>query len=447
MPAVLTAVTGVTASSTARIAARVRGSRSALPLAICVLYAVFQLVAGPQWTLFPDSYRYARAAEQYLGASREEAHRTALVAFCASRADRAAHDEQLKPMVHESRHALRTGAERSCLNRWIDAPDITTGDPRYQAIFSGRPGYPLLAAPFVGAFGVLKGMRLLGVFLAAGGSLLVFGLLGCAGLNRRAAAVGQVAFLVTPLGWWSAQALGEGLFTVCVLCVLWGGLLLLRHRSMVKGTVLVALGYVAGGVTRYSSALVLAAALGTAATWALCRNRPSRHRGTVVLAAASAVAAGGVVAAIRILGLASSQATLQDTFTHHFDAPEIADPWSALLGLAVRFARDWIGQQAGLPYFLVLMALAAWALARHGKGLGLLALATAFTGASAVVAHPLVQEADRLGVLMWTPIVLGLPLLVDRHWSSVPMTETEPRRAGPPRPGTRTEDRPAGRDR
>ncbi|MFF2381867.1 hypothetical protein [Streptomyces sp. NPDC058108] len=444
MPAVLTAPT---ASPTARIAARVRGSRSALPLAICALYAVFQLVAGPQWTMFPDSYRYARAAEQYLGASREEAHRTALAAFCASRSDRAAHDERLQPMVHESRSALKAAAERSCLDRWKDAPDITTGDPRYQAIFSGRPGYPLLAAPFVGAFGVLQGMRLLGAVMAAGGSLLVFGLLGCAGLSRRAAAVGQVAFLATPLGWWSAQALSEGLFTVCVLGVLWGGLLLLRGRSLVRGSALVTVGYLAGGVTRYSSALVLAAVLGAAATWALCLRPSWRHRGTAVLAVSSALAAAGVLAAMRFLGLASSQATLQDTFTHHFDAPEIADPWGALLGLAGRFARDWVAQQAGLPYFLVLTGLATWALARHGRGLGLLALATAFTGASAVLAHPLVQEADRLGVLMWTPVVLGLPLLVDRHWSSGPVTEPELRRAGPGLPETRTGARPADQER
>lgn len=165
MPAVLTAVTP---PSAARIAVRVRRSRSLLALSVCALYAVFQLVAGPRWTFFPDSYRYARAAEQYLGSSREEAHRTALVAFCASRADRTAHDELLQPTVHESRHTLKAAAERACLDRWIDAPDVTTGDPRYQAVFSGRPGYPLLAAPFVGAFGVLKGMRLLGVLLAAG---------------------------------------------------------------------------------------------------------------------------------------------------------------------------------------------------------------------------------------------------------------------------------------
>ncbi|MFJ6831791.1 hypothetical protein [Streptomyces sp. NPDC091209] len=429
MPAVVTDVTDVPTSATARIAARARRSRSVLPLAVCLLYVVFQLVAGPRWTMFPDSYRYARAAEQYLGASREEAHHTALAAFCASRADRAAHDERLRPTVPESGPALKAAAERACLDRWTDAPDITTGDPRYQAIFSGRPGYPLLAAPFVGALGVLRGMRLLGVLLAAGGSLLVLGLLGSAGLNRRAAVVGQVAFLATPLGWWSVQALGEGLFTACVLCVLWGGVLLGR-RSMVKGTALVALGYVAGGVTRYSSVLVLATALGAAATWALCRHRASRHRGTAVLLVSSAAAAAGVVAAMRMLGLASSQVTLQDTFTHHFDTPEIADPWSALLDLAARFGRDWSAQQAGLPYFLVLTALAAWALVRYGNGLGPLALATALTGACVVAAHPLVQEADRLGVLMWTPVILGLPLLVDRHWSPVPVTALEDGRAG-----------------
>ncbi|MGW3910069.1 hypothetical protein ACWEBX_00860 [Streptomyces sp. NPDC005070] len=431
MPAVPTVVTP---SLTARIAVRARRGRYVLPLSICLLYAVFQLVAAPQWTMFPDSYRYARAAEQYLGVPREEAHRTALAAFCVSRADRAAHDERLQPMVHESRNALGTAAERACLKRWTDAPDITTGDPRYQAIFSGRPGYPLLAAPFVGAFGVLDGMRLLGVLLAAGGSLLVYGLLGGAGLNRRAAAVGQVAFLATPLGWWSAQALGEGLFTVCVLCVLWGGLLLLRRRSLVKGTALVALGYVAGGVTRYSSALVLAVVLGAAATWALCLRPPWRHRGTAVLVASSLAAAGGVALAMRMLGLPSSQVTLQDTFTHHFDTPEIAAPWSALLDLDARFWPDWIARQAGMPYFLVLTGLAVWALVRYGNGLGLPAFGAAVTGACAVAAHPLVQEADRLGVLMWMPVVLGLPLVVDRHWSSVsvaevPMTEKQLRGA------------------
>lgn len=288
----------------------------------------------------------------------------------------------------------------------------------------------MLAAPFIKAFGVSKGMRLLGLLTAEAGALLVFGLLRAAGLTRPAALLGQVAFLATPLGWWSAQALSEGLFTVCVLGVLWGGLLLLRRRSLPKAAAFTAVAYVAGAVTRYSSVLVLGAFLAAVTAGALCFSAPLRHRGTVVLAGLSAVAAGGVAVAMKVLGLPSSQVTLQDTFTHHFDTPEVADPWGRLLRLAAGFWRDWAAQQAELPYFLVLTALAVWALVRYGEGLGLLALATALTGVCLVTAHPLVQESERLGILMWTPLVLGLPLVVDRHWTARPVRELELRCAG-----------------
>ncbi|MFJ3229726.1 hypothetical protein [Streptomyces sp. NPDC086787] len=412
--------------------------RGALPLLVCLLYAVFQLGAGPQWTLFPDSYRYARAAEQYLGASRQEAHREALAAFCTSRAAHRAHDEKLQPEEKRGERAIRSTEERACLDRWADAPDITTGDPRYQAIFSSRPGYPLLAAPFVGAFGVLRGMRLLGLVTAAAASLMVYGLLRGAGLARRAALTGQLAFLATPLGWWSAQALGEGLFTVCVLGILWGGLLLFRRRSVPGAVALTALSYGAAVLTRYSSVLVLAALLAAVGAGAFCfsRDRRLRHAGTVALVGVSTAAAAAVVAAMRVWDLPSSQVTLQDTFTHHFTTPDVAHPWSALLQLATRFWRDWAAQQIAAPGFLLLTALAVWALARYGEGLGGLALATGVGGVLLVSAHPLVQEADRLAVLMWMPVVLGLPLAVDRHLAVRPLPPRTPGEPGedPDRP-------------
>ncbi|MFJ3716544.1 hypothetical protein [Streptomyces sp. NPDC090057] len=400
----------------------------------CVLYAVLQLVAGPQFTLFPDSYRYARAAEGYLGASPAEAHRKALAAYCASRADRAAHDRRLEPTARQSERTISAGEERACLERWADAPDITTDDPRYQAIFAGRPGYPLLAAPFVAGFGVLSGMRLLGVLTAAAGSLLVLGLLRSAGLTRRAALAGQVTFLATPLGWWSAQALSEGLFTLGTLGVLWGGLLLCRRRSVPAAVALTAVSYGVAAFTRYSSALVFAALLAAITAGALCLPGRARHRGTAAFAGLSVAAAGGVAVAMRALGLPSTQDTLQDTFTHHFEAPDVSDPWRELLGLAWRFWRDWSAQQAALPYFLLLTALAAWALVRYGDGLGRLALAAALTGALQVTAHPLVLEAGRLGALMWTPVVLGLPLVVDRHWAARPSREPAERGGAAPDP-------------
>ncbi|MGI5454788.1 hypothetical protein ACQEWB_16745 [Streptomyces sp. CA-249302] len=424
-----------TAPAVTLVARSPRRWRTALPLLVCVVYAVLQLAAGPQWTLFPDSYRYARAAERYLGASREEAHRTALAAFCASRASREAHEARLQPTNHRGEQALEAAADLKCRERWADAADITTADPRYQAIFSARPGYPLLVAPFVAAFGVLDGMWLLGLLTAAGGSLLVFGLLRRgAGLGRTAGLTGQVVFLASPLGWWSAQALSEGLFTMCTLGALWGGLVLLRRRSLPTAAACTALAYGVGAVTRYSSVLVLAAFVAVAATGALVVPGRLRHRGTAVLAGVSAVAAAAVAVAMKALALPSAQVTLQDTFTHHFRLPETADPWGQLLSLAGRFWRDWAAQQAGLPYFPALTALAVWALWRYGEGLGLLAAATALTGAFVVSNHPLVQEADRLGVLMWMPVVLGLPLAVDRHWAWRRARDPEPSPPHEPEP-------------
>ncbi|WP_189709048.1 hypothetical protein [Streptomyces phaeofaciens] len=417
--------------SDARTATRVRLRRAALPLLVCALYAVLQLTAGSRWTLFPDSYRYARAAEQYLGDSRAQAHRTALDAYCVSRARREAHDERLRPTVRTSEQALETAANRSCVRKWAKAEDITTSDSRYQAIFAARPGYPLLAAPFVGALGVLDGMRLLGLLTATGGSLLVLGLLRRgARLNRTAALTGQVAFLATPLGWWSDQALSEGLFTVCTLGVLWGGLSLLRHRSLPGAAAGTALAYAAGGFTRYSSVLVLAAFTAVAAAGTLCFSVRLRHRGTAILAGLSAATVAVVAVAMKALALPSSQVTLQDTFTRHFTAPAVPDPWADLLGLAGRFWTDWTARQAALPYFLLLTALAAWALSRYGDGLGRLVTATALTGAFVITDHPLAQEADRLGVLMWMPVVLGLPLAVQRHWTWHQAGEPEPRPVG-----------------
>ena len=92
--------------------------------------------------------------------------------------------------------------------------------------------------------------------------------------------------------------------------------------------------------------------------------------------------------------------------------------------------RDWAAEQAATPYFLLLTALAAWALIRYGDGLGWPALAAGFTGVCLITAHPLVQEADRLGVLMWMPVVLGLPLIVDRHWAPGPVRKPELRCGG-----------------
>ncbi len=413
--------------------AAVTGRAWPLGILVVAVYAVLQLTAGSQWFLYPDSYRYARAAEQFDGTSRPQAHRDALEAFCTTRANAAGAAARLSPLAGTPLPA-GTMTANECRTRWADAADITTADPRYQAIFSSRPGYPLLAAPFVRVFGVIRGMRLLGLLTAAGGSLLVVGLLRSVGLPPLPAVCGQLVFLATPLARWSLQALGEGLVTVCALGTIWGAVLLVRRRP-VAGTPLLAVSLAVCAVTRYSSALPLAALTAAAAAAVWCFVPERRHRWTALLAGLSGATAGLTAVLMRVLALPSATTTLQDTFTHHFARPEVPDPWQRLADLDARYWAHWIGAQASLPIFLVPTLVAAWALYRHRPDLGWFALATALTGALQVTAHPLVQEADRLGVLMWMPAVLGLPLLVaraQRHGTvTTPGVETTPRDGSP----------------
>ena len=168
----------------------------ALALLIALGFALIQAFSGSQSFLYPDSYRYARAAEQFAGESRHAAHLDSLQAFCASRGKQATASARLNPLDSNPAAAGRT-ARQKCLSTWTNAPDITTGDARYQAIFSSRPGYPLLAAPFVATFGIAHGLRLLGILITVLASLMVFGLLRTAGMRRWAAAAGQVAFFAT----------------------------------------------------------------------------------------------------------------------------------------------------------------------------------------------------------------------------------------------------------
>ncbi|WP_353942913.1 hypothetical protein ABII15_15505 [Streptomyces sp. HUAS MG91] len=388
------------------------GTRAALSLLVPVVYVLLQLIVGTGPTVWPDSTRYARAAERHLGAGRADAYAAALAPFCADRAERAAREAALRPRPPEP-VSFRAAREEACLRAYARSGDVTTLDPRYQSVFGSRWAYPWTLVPFVAGFGLADGLRAHGLVTAAGCALLAFGVLRAAGLGRRTSAAGQVVLLASPLGWWSLQPLTEGLVLACVLAALWGAVGLVRGAGRLPHALLMA-GALAGCfLVRYSTALPLCAALAAAlAAHGAARVRAGRcadgfWRAAGIAGAGLLLCAG----AVPLLGLPSTAVTLQDTFTVHFTSAPVPDPWSRLWHLNTAFWSGWWGEQAARPAYLVLTGAAVWALRLRSPALGGLCCAVALVGFAQIAAHPLAGEAERLGVLGWLPVALGLPFV------------------------------------
>lgn len=375
-------------------------------LAWVVLWAVaFRPAVGPA----ADTYRYAETSLGLLGESPADAQSKAVAAFCGDQARWAARQAAVDPMTMTDppRIASRT---RACIAQHPDGltPDE---DPRYEAIFANRPGYPAISAPLVAMLGVNLGLAATAVLCTAIGGLLIYRLLREVGVPPHLAVGGQVAYYGSPIGWWGSYPLTEGPVMALTVATLLGAWWLLRRRTA-AGAALLLGALVLGATMRHSTMLLVADALCAAALLILVTSRQHRHAGTWLLVGVSGGATVGILAAAKLLGLSGVGETLQDKFTDHFTRPDVSDPWHRLVELNLNFWRHWVQVELRSPWLLLGLAVGAWALLRHDRALAWLTLAVAGTGLATQVAHPAASQGDRLYIALWLVPVVGIPVLL-----------------------------------
>jgi hypothetical protein len=387
-----------------------------LPALVAAVFVLLHVVGYPATRFSNDSYRYARQAYEFLGDSPREAIRKAVAAYCGDTARLVDRNRRLDQL--EFREPGREAAYAARCEREY-ARGLAPTDPRYEEIFHARPGYPLLAAPFVALLGAKAGLTLVALACVTLAGYLVHRLLRDLRAPPPAAVLGQALCYVTPLASWGGRPLAEGptiaLMTALLLASVW----LLRNRVL-PGAVLFTGAMACGLAVRYSSFLVVALFLTAAAVASLLFVRSVRHRGGRWLAGLSA---GGALAALvlsKALGLPGTTDSLQDTFTLHWTRPEIADPWQALVRLNLNYWGQWLQKEALAPMLLFLLAVGAWGVWQRSVPVALCVIAMGATGFATAAAHPLAVELDRLYVAVWLIPVIGVPLALARLARPVP---------------------------
>jgi hypothetical protein len=394
-------------------------------LLIAALFTVIQAVDYRQNVPSNDTYQYAKQTLRFLGDSPSTAVHDSVVMYCQDSGNAAVTADSLDNATNPS-HSTYTSAYESCLQTYRNG--LTPSSPRYLAIFTSRPGYPLLAAPIAAVSGLRFGLWAAAMLCTLLGGFLVLLLLRTLGCSRLVALGGEALFLAAPTGYWGSRMLTDGPSLTTVLLMLLGAVWLVRLRRTRTGLWLLAAGLVTGFVIRYSSEQMVALVLTLAALLCLWRVPSSRHRDMRLLALVSGV--GFVLSEVlsTLLGWPGFSASLQDTFTKHFARPDVPDPLSKLFRLDLHY---WGYFPVSEPTALLLVAgLATLAvlLVRRDPVYGVLVVAVALTGVGAVVAHPIASQSDRLMMPVWLLLVLGLPPLI--RSTPAPSAAAEPAGGG-----------------
>lgn len=350
--------------------------------------------SGARSTATPDTFWYARDAMRYAGYSEAHADSAAARITCGAM----------------SRARPHVGDYDGCLAYRRGLP--ASAPARFERIFTSRPGYALLTAPFVRVFGgagFVAGTAVLGTACGVAIALVALAI----GLGPMRALLAEVAFYLLPTGLWVSRMLAEAPMVLFLLIAVLGVILLLRGRGRdrVAASGLVAAGLVCLCVTKPANGVALAVALaaGSAVMSVFTRQRSAY----LLLGGIAMVVLAGNLCAGAALHLPGVHETLQDTFTRHFRRPDVADPWHRLAHLAWRLWDQWIPARMRddplIPAAYLLGVVGLFARTRPYASLPL--LVAGLTGTVVVTMHPLVSELPRLTVVTWIPVAFGLAAL------------------------------------
>jgi hypothetical protein len=350
--------------------------------------------SGSAPTATPDTFWYARDSLRYSGYSGARADAIAARITCGA--------------ISHTR--TPDGGYENCLHYRENLP--TTAPIRFQRIFTSRPGHALLTAPFVrvlGGAGFSVGTAALGV--ACGLALLSLAL--AIGMRPAEALLAEVAFFLLPTGLWVSRLLAEAPAMLFVLIAMTGTALLLRGRSRVPAACLVTVGLICLCAVKPANGVALTAALTAVSVMRLPFARSRKAH--LLLGAISMIVLVGNLSVSAALHLPGLTETLQDTFTDHFHRPDVARPLPLLAHSVEHLWYGHIGPKLlnnpliPAAYLLGLIGLfrrvhpdVAWPLTFAG-----------LTGALIFSVHPLPSQVDRLAVVTWVPVAIGLVGLVD----------------------------------
>ena len=419
-------------------------------LLVAALFTLIQAVDYRQNVPSNDTYQYAKQTLRILGDTQQQAVHDSVVMYCQDSGNAAATADTLNSAAGATGSGTDyTSAYQACLHTYRDG--LTPSSPRYLAIFTSRPGYPLLAAPFAALFGLRFGLWIAAMLCTLVASFLVIALLRLAGCPDLLALGGQVLFLAAPTGYWGSRMLTDGPSLATSLLALFGAVLLVKGVGGARGvkgqgrirlgTSLLVAGFVTGFVVRYSSEQLVALVLAVAALICLRWVPSSRGRGMKLLAIVSG--AGFIVSelASTVLGWPGFSVSLQDTFTKHFIRPDASDPLGHLARLDLHFWAYYpVSESTALLLAVGLIAIGV-ALVRRDAVFGIFSVSVAATGLGAVIAHPIASQADRLMSPVWVLLALGLPLLfAARRMGPEPQSASESESQSPLGSGDANED-------